>query len=332
MRFIQEISPETTRLLQRIYKQSNHSQVRQRAHCILLSIERFQIKHIMKILDVSRETVYKWFDAWEGERFIGLYDKPGRGRKSIFTLEQQEQIRAWAKESPKALRSVLERIEAEWEISVSLDTIKRILKSFSMSWRRARRVVAGEPDAEVYALKQEQLVELKAQEDRGEIDLRYLDEAGFCLVPYVPYGWQEKGETLEIPSQNSQRVNVLGIMNRKNQLDAYVFTGSITSDVVIACIDEFSKTCKKATVIVVDQAPTHTSDLFRSQVEEWKEKKITIFELPSYSPELNLIEILWRFIKYEWIELSAYKSLKTLNEYLDKVIIGFGEKYVINFA
>jgi hypothetical protein len=37
-------------------------------------------------------------------------------------------------------------------------------------------------------------------------------------------------------------------------------------------------------------------------------------------------------MKYEWIELSAYKSLKNLNEYLDKVIIGFGEKYVINFA
>jgi transposase len=332
MRFIQEISQETTHLLQRIYKQSKHSQVRQRAHCILLSIERFQIKQIMKILDVSRETVYNWFDAWEEERFIGLYDRPGRGRKSTFTPEQQEQIRSWAKESPKALRSVLERIEAEWKIRVSLDTVKRVLKSFAMRWRRARRIVAGEPDAEVYALKQKQLIELKAQEDQGKIDLRYLDEAGFCLIPYVPYGWQEKGESLEIPSQNSQRVNVVGLMNRNNQLDAYVFQGSITSDVVIACIDEFSKTCQKTTVIVVDQAPTHTSDLFRNQVEEWKEKNIIIFELPSYSPELNLIEILWRFMKYEWIELSAYKSLKNLNEYLDKVIIGFGEKYVINFA
>ncbi|WP_445305668.1 transposase [Microcoleus sp. herbarium2] len=30
---------------------------------------------------------------------------------------------------------------------------------------------------------------------------------------------------------------------------------------------------------------------------------MTLFELPSYSSELNLIEILWRFIKYEWIEI-----------------------------
>jgi transposase len=27
-----------------------------------------------------------------------------------------------------------------------------------------------------------------------------------------------------------------------------------------------------------------------------------------YSPELNLIEFLWRFMKYEWIEMSTYRS------------------------
>jgi len=40
----------------------------------------------------------------------------------------------------------------------------------------------------------------------------------------------------------------------------------------------------------------------------WEEKGFDIFYLPKYSPELNGIEILWRFIKYEWIELDAYKS------------------------
>jgi transposase len=49
-------------------------------------------------------------------------------------------------------------------------------------------------------------------------------------------------------------------------------------------------------------------------LEEWKERGITIFdfELPAYSPELNLIEILWRFIKYQWIEIDAYSSWQSL--------------------
>jgi transposase len=332
MRFIQGLSSETTSLLKRIYKQSKHSPVRQRAHCILLSSEGFAIGTLMEILGVSRETIYNWLNAWQAHHFVGLYDRPGRGRKPTFDAEQREQIRAWVKQNPKNLRLVLQKIQAQWQIKVSLDTLKRVLKSLSMSWLRVRRVVAGAPDPAEYELKKAQLAVLKAQDDRGEIDLRYLDETGFCLIPYVPYAWQERGERLEIPSQQSQRVNVLGLMNRAHQLDPYVFTGSITSTVVITCIDEFCKTCQKLTVIVMDQASIHTSELFQAKKAEWEAQQVTIFALPAYSPELNLIEILWRFMKYEWIEFSAYESWQSLNEYLDKVLKGFGKDYVINFA
>lgn len=61
-------------------------------------------------------------------------------------------------------------------------------------------------------------------------------------------------------------------------------------------------------MIVVNQSSLHTSGLIIDKIEEWSERGITIFQLPSYSPELNLIEKLWRFIKYQWIEIDAYKS------------------------
>ncbi|PZV10470.1 MAG: IS630 family transposase, partial [Leptolyngbya sp.] len=41
---------------------------------------------------------------------------------------------------------------------------------------------------------------------------------------------------------------------------------------------------------------------------------------------------LWRFIKYEWIEISAYRSWQSLVEYVEKVLKEFGENYVINFV
>jgi len=46
---------------------------------------------------------------------------------------------------------------------------------------------------------------------------------------------------------------------------------------------------------------------------------------------LNLIEILWRFIKYEWIEFWAYTSFDHLVQYVEGVIRDFGDKYKINF-
>jgi transposase len=101
---------------------------------------------------------------------------------------------------------------------------------------------------------------------------------------------------------------------------------------VIACIDAFFPAVKKRTVIVVDQASIHTSDAVQDKLEEWQQRQIEIFQLPSYSPELNLIEILWRFIKYEWIEISAYHSWQSLVQYVEKVLREFGQSYVINFV
>ncbi len=69
-----------------------------------------------------------------------------------------------------------------------------------------------------------------------------------------------------------------------------------------------------------------------SQLEEWKQKRLEIFWLPTYSPKLNLIEILWKFLKDEWIEVDAYESRNNLLKYLEKVLDNFGNEYVINFA
>src|SRR5947207_1755165 len=73
----------------------------------------------------------------------------------------------------------------------------------------------------------------------------------------------------------------------------------------MACIDDFCQDLHKKTVIVMDQASIHTSKAFTAKIPEWQAQNIEIFYLPAYTPELNMIEILWRFMKYAWIELWA---------------------------
>ena len=133
-------------------------------------------------------------------------------------------------------------------------------------------------------------------------------------------------------SSRSRRLNVLEIMNTSNHLETYISEESINSDVVIACIDSFFPTVDKPTVIVVDQSSIHTCDAICDKIEEWKERNITIFELLPYSPQLNLIEILWRFIKYEWIEIDAYSGWESFVACIEKVPREFGKNYVINFV
>ncbi|MEG3895790.1 MULTISPECIES: IS630 family transposase [unclassified Microcoleus] len=332
MMFIREINPLSSKLLQRIHRQSRHHQVRQRAHCLILASQGVKKGELMNIFRISYKTLYNWFNRWELEGMIGLYNKPGRGAKSLFNSSQKAQIKEWTKQSPRQLKNVSQKVQEAWGINPSIKTIQRILKSLNMSWHRMRKGVGGKPPSQEYQDKKAQLEELKRLDDEGKIDLYYLDETGFCLIPCVPYGWQDIGEYLTIPSRRSQRMNVLGIMNRNNHLETYISSQTINSDVVIACIDAFFPAVHKPTVIVTDQASIHTSDAIVDKIEEWKQRNITLFELPSYSPELNLIEILWRFIKYEWIEISAYKSWGTFVTSVENILKEFGENYVINFV
>ena len=121
-------------------------------------------------------------------------------------------------------------------------------------------------------------------------------------------------------------------MNKRHELEAYTIEGSVDSAVVMHVFHEFCKTRQGPTVVVVDNASIHTSEAFQEAIPQWEKKGLSIFYLPEYSPELNLIEILWRFMKYEWIEFWAYTDFAHLIQYVEGVIKDFGDKYKINFG
>ena len=172
---------------------------------------------------------------------------------------------------------------------------------------------------------------LKAQAKRKEIDLFYGDGSGFSLTPYIPYAWQEKGAIIEVPSFKGRTLNLFGIWDAKKDLNLYSVEGSLTSNVIIRYIDNFSKKIKNKTVLVLDNASVHKSEIFQERAKDWKEKGLEIFYLPAYSPHLNLIEILWRFMKYEWVEFDIYENFTNLVEYIEKIAINFGTEYIIKF-
>ena len=62
-----------------------------------------------------------------------------------------------------------------------------------------------------------QTVKKDIREIEDKSGVLIFDETGFSLTPSTPYAWQPKGKaTLEIPSSRSQRLNLLGFMNRES--------------------------------------------------------------------------------------------------------------------
>ena len=169
-----------------------------------------------------------------------------------------------------------------------------------------------------------------------EFELWYYDEAGFTLTPSLPYAWQKIGERIELASLGNQRKrqNILGFM-RWDGADFYTaaFEGTIDNHLVAGCFREFAEArqSKKPKLIVLDNAPAHRGDEFEEELEELAKRGLFVMFLPAYSPELNLIELLWRKIKYEWLPLDIYKDFQTLSEGLFEVLKGLGSKYRITF-
>ena len=93
-------------------------------------------------------------------------------------------------------------------------------------------------------------------------------------------------------------------------------------------IDE--KNIKKK-IVILDNSPIHRSKKFMAKIQQWKEQDVYIFFLSPYSPELNLIEILWRRIKYQWLSFDAYLCFQNLKERLLNVLQNVGVKYDIIF-
>jgi transposase len=83
---------------------------------------------------------------------------------------------------------------------------------------------------------------------------------------------------------------------------------------------------------VLDNASIHTSEQLQAQISHWAKQGLILKFLPKYSPELNLIEILWKHIKYYWLTFRAYLGFEYLKEALTHILINVGKEYRISFA
>jgi hypothetical protein len=97
------------------------------------------------------------------------------------------------------------------------------------------------------------------------IELYVADETGLTMQPYVPYGWQKKGQRLGLPARiATKRINLLGLLRLDNQLTIYHSEKALTGELVVGCLADFvAKDHPKPIVIVLDNGwcatATHSS-------------------------------------------------------------------------
>lgn len=333
MIYVKKLSAEETLTLENMHQHHPCHASRIRAHGVLLSDAGFTVKELSEVFGVCRQTTATWLQAWERGGVCALFDKPRSGRPCLLSTEahRQEAVER-VTQSPRSLKKVAAQLAESLGINLSCSTLKRLCKQAKLCWKRVRKSLKSKRDPERFSQSQQQLAALTEQAALKEMDLVYFDQSGFTLEPCIPYAWQPVGATIEVPCAKSKRLNVLGFMGRDCSFQSWVFEGSVTSAVVVACIDRFAQSLKRPTALVLDNAPIHTSHELVDCSGRWQQLGLTLLPIAPYSPELNLIEILWRKIKYEWMSFSAYESFSALKQNLFDILANIGKSYCIKFA
>jgi len=332
MKYVAPLTDVEIQTLHAMHRYHPSRRARMRAHGLLLSHQGVSMPQIACMYQVGYRSVSSWIDQWQTRGLVGLYDQPGAGRRPILSLDEQQKVQQYLQDSPKDLKKVVHQLEQETRKRVSTKTIKRLIKKNRYVWKRIRKAPAKSPDPHKYERSKVFMNQLQQREASGECDLWYFDGTGFCLTPCIPYAWQPIGHTIEIPtSSHSQRVNVLGFLKRNNEFVPYMIDGKVDAAIIVTCFDQFSQQLDKKTYVFIDNAPMHRSQAFIKHIPKWVKKGLIVKYLPSYAPELNLIEILWRFMKYYWLPFSAYASFQCLSEAVAEILTRIGTDYTINF-
>lgn len=186
--------------------------------------------------------------------------------------------------------------------------------------------------AEVYEHKLSILGELESLSENESIDLYYSDESRVSIEPCIPYGWQFADEEVFMPSSKGGGLNCFALLKRNNQCLVKTSEQTLTSQFIFEQFEELSTRLEKLTVVVLDNAPIHTSQIIKERKNVWQQRGLYLFYLPRYSPHLNIVEVLWRKLKYEWLTPTDYQSKDNLFYQIQSALKAVGSQLFIRFS
>jgi len=183
-------------------------------------------------------------------------------------------------------------------------------------------------------VKAQTLSKLQLAARDGACRLIYFDEAGFAASPPVQRGWSPIGQPHQIVPQPHCKRSVLGALDfAANRLLHEVHASTINRPTVVQFLDQIAKesTPDQLTVVVLDNAKIH-HHIDQETLDRWLiEHRTVLFHLPAYSPELNLIEIVWKHAKHHWRRFTTWTK-ETIGHEIGKLLGGYGSKFEIRFS
>lgn len=143
---------------------------------------------------------------------------------------------------------------------------------------------------------------LQLEAAAGGIDLKYLDESGFCAWSEPGYTYYQIGEQkrLEQTKRRGRRLSIVGLLQQGISFVYGLVIGGVDRKAYIKMMEREAQEAAeigRRRVIVQDNGPIHRCKEVQELWPHWENQGLYIFFLPKYCSEMNPIELEWQHIK-----------------------------------
>lgn len=274
------------------------------------------VQEISFFFGVHRGSVSLWIKNWKKDGKIALKSKKAQGPETKLNKDDKRKILFWLKNSAMEFgfetplwdcKRIQRMIKQELKKEIATSNLWENLRRWNLTPQKPEKVAIEKKQWKVYKWLREEWPKIEEHRRRWQAMLYFQDESSVSLVPVLGKTWSKKGETPKVKvTGNRGSIAVSSAISPAGRMVFRIEKGRVTSETFIDFLRQIIKNHKWRKIIVVtDNSPTHTAKAVQDFIEQNK-SKIAIYYLPTYSPDLNPDEEVWRYLKN--VKLVAHQA------------------------
>lgn len=305
-----DLTNEEVQELRFAHKSAKHKRDAYRINAVILLGTGWLLSEVVDALLLDDETLRKYVENYRAGGLKKLLDNNYKGGFQKLSIQDCDALSAELEQNIYLnTKSICEYVFAKFNTKYSISGMTALLHRLGYVYKKPKLVPANpDEDAQEYFL-QEYIRFMKNKRENDAVF--FVDAVHPTWNSMATYGWMKKGMIRELKSNSGrEKVNIHGAMNAETFETTIISSESnVNSDSTIALFEALETTYKLAAniYVILDNARYHFS---ASVMEYVATSRIKMIFLPSYSPELNLIERLWKVFKKNVIYNKFYSSFK----------------------
>ena len=263
-------------------------------------------KEISIIVSAHPNSVGQWITTYKENGFDELCKITRYSNQSLLEKEAVSIKELFARQPPRSIDEARLKIKELTGIERSNTRITAFMKRHQFRFLKTGHIPAKVNNTAQKNWVNETLKPVIEAAHKEEVHLLFIDAAHFILQPFLCCLWCIKRVFIKA-SPGRNRINVLGAVNAiTKEITTMTNTAYIDANTIVAFLKQLKeKYPDKPIAIVLDNA-RYQHCFF---VTTWaKSLGIHLLFLPPYSPNLNIIERLWKFTKKEILNARYYDS------------------------